>query len=92
MPARPDHQLPYGVQLAGGQESELGIAAPKVDAIQRAITARALLEILDSEELQRIGAGLCQQACDHCLAHINNVYDIEILLCDFDGRVIVKWP
>jgi cobalt-precorrin-5B (C1)-methyltransferase len=64
------------------------VPSAKITRITEAVTARALFEILDAADIQKIGIDLCELARQHCLNQVGGKLQVRCLLVDFEGNLI----
>ncbi|MBY0525494.1 MAG: cobalt-precorrin-5B (C(1))-methyltransferase [Gemmataceae bacterium] len=72
------------------------LAAPDdlVDSIAQANTARHVQELVEAAGFPCFYTRLCEQAAVHCAAAAKAGLEVEVVLFDFDGRVLgqAQWP
>jgi cobalt-precorrin-5B (C1)-methyltransferase len=61
-----------------------------VEAIEAANTARHVQELIEAAGLSRFYARLCELTAEHCAAVAPGKLALEVVLFDFDGRVMGK--
>ena len=69
---------------------EAGIAADKAEKCAAAVSGRALFDILDGGEMQRVGRLLCAMARTCAMDHVGGGLQIRLVLFDFDGRIVAE--
>ena len=67
---------------------DLGAPPALVDAIAAANTARHVQELIDVAGFPRFYPRLCELAAEHCAAAALGRVAVEVVLFDFDGRVL----
>ena len=67
---------------------QTGIDVVKCKKIGEAITGRALFNLLDGAEMERVGRALCILARRSALDHVDGALEVRLVLFDFDGRVV----
>jgi cobalt-precorrin-5B (C1)-methyltransferase len=71
-----------------GVVRDLGAPAALVDAVAAANTARHVQELIDAAGFSRFYPRLCELAAEHCAAAATGRAAVEVVLFDFDGRVL----
>jgi cobalt-precorrin-5B (C1)-methyltransferase len=59
-----------------------------VEAITAANTARHVQELIDAAGFTRFYPRLCELAAEHCAAAASGRLAVEVVLFDFEGRVL----
>jgi cobalt-precorrin-5B (C1)-methyltransferase len=67
---------------------ELGAGEELADAVARANTARHVQELVEAAGLTSFFGRLCELAADQCAAVIAGRLAVEVVLFDFEGRVL----
>ena len=63
-----------------------------VEQIKKANTARHVLEIIQKNQLELFFQNLCTEVYMHMKKHSDNAVELEIILFDFDGTIITRYP
>jgi cobalt-precorrin-5B (C1)-methyltransferase len=71
-----------------GVARDLGAPADLVDAIAAANTARHVQELIAAAGFTQFYGGLCALAAAHCAAAAEGRLAVEVVLFDFEGRVL----
>jgi cobalt-precorrin-5B (C1)-methyltransferase len=72
----------------GETARDLGAPAVLVEAITAANTARHVQELIDAAGFTRFYPRLCELAAEHCAAAASGRLAVEVVLFDFEGRVL----
>jgi cobalt-precorrin-5B (C1)-methyltransferase len=73
---------------------ELGAAADLVAEIRGANTARHVLELASKAggAAAALPSAICRRAATHLAAHADGGIEVQVVLVDFDGKVLGAWP
>ena len=63
-----------------------------VEQIQKANTARHVFEIVSNKKLKNYFDSLCSEVYNQLRNHSENKFEIDIIMFDFDGNVIGRFP
>ncbi|MFB5646287.1 MAG: cobalt-precorrin-5B (C(1))-methyltransferase [Nitrosopumilaceae archaeon] len=63
-----------------------------VDRIKNANTARHVQEMIQENNLNEFFRTVCSKVYDHMVDYSENRVDLEIILFDFDGSILTRYP
>jgi cobalt-precorrin-5B (C1)-methyltransferase len=80
------------MDLLAGLAEELGARPEVLEEIQKANTARHVLELCAREGLVGITSLICRKVADHAEGHVNAQLRVEVELVDFNGVLLGRHP
>jgi cobalt-precorrin-5B (C1)-methyltransferase len=69
-----------------------GASNETVDQIKSANTARHVQEIIAKNKVEWFFSAVCSNTCKQMRAHSGNKVEIEVILFDFDGSILGRYP
>jgi len=63
-----------------------------VEQIKKANTARHVQEIIQENKLNKFFIKVCSKVYDHMIEYSENKVVLEVVLFDFDGSVLTRYP
>lgn len=63
-----------------------------LDEIKKANTARHVQEIIINSKVDGFFTAICKQAYEQMRTHSENKVEVEVILFDFDGRILGRYP
>ena len=63
-----------------------------INEIKKANTARHVQEIIIKNKVDGFFAAICKRGYEHMLKHSENKVDLNMILFDFDGCILGRYP
>jgi cobalt-precorrin-5B (C1)-methyltransferase len=78
------------VGFLAGLAREAGAPEPLVESISRANTARHVEQLVDAAGFSHFYRHVADRATETCRAHVGGRLTVEVVLFDFDGKVLAR--
>ncbi|ADG05174.1 cobalt-precorrin-5B (C(1))-methyltransferase [Kyrpidia tusciae] len=65
-----------------------GVPPSEAEGLRRANTAKEIGDVLWSKGYHAFFSRLCEEICARASEHVGGAFGVEMILCDFEGRVI----
>jgi cobalt-precorrin-5B (C1)-methyltransferase len=72
--------------------SSCGASSTALDQIKNANTARHVQEIVVKNNVEGFFSAVCSEVHKQMRAHSENKVEIEVILFDFDGSILGRYP
>ena len=80
------------MKFLSGIAKRCGASSDIIEEIRKANTARHVFEIVSNNNLKGYFDIICSEAYNQLRKHSENKFDIDVIMFDFDGNVIGRFP